>query len=175
MAVMPATTNRRVLVSCLLLCTTFLPGRLLAQKSGKSPSTQPAESSDTGNWRKVKSSEGVATAKVVAIKFQPTTRTWRVTIDSSIKGEPTVSKIRVAVMVETYRDDRDKPVNWSQVDLLHDGKPGGKTIERTFDNGLDKNDELKWFQLIITGQNARYEVLIEDQGEGKSKKKKKSD
>jgi hypothetical protein len=132
------------------------------------PATQPDEES----WRKVKAIDGRVKSKPQFFKFQPTSANWRIKLDTAIKGEPTASNIRVAVMIETARDVDDSAVSWQQVAELMFGKPGEKSIEKSFDNGLDKNGEPKWFQLVISGHNATFDILIEDQSETKSKKKR---
>jgi hypothetical protein len=142
--------------------------------SASKAQTQPDEPEAT--WRVLKSADGRTKSKPVIVKFQPTTRNWRLKVNTQIRGEPTASRIRVAVLVETVRDVDDKPVNWAQTAILLDGKPG-QSAEKEFDDGLDKSAQPKWFQVVITGHNATYDVVIEDQAPIKPRKskKKKSD
>lgn len=137
--------------------------------------------SDDGPWHKVKSEEGIARGTPKIIKFKLATQRWRVTMSSSedtSEGRGANATIRVALLSETVRDIDDKPVNWTQVAVLFDGKAGGSG-SKVFENGLDKSGNPKWFQLVITGHRANYDVLIEDQSADdtakKSKKKKKKD
>ena len=167
--------NRRLtLLAILLLCTITL-----AQSD--SPSTGPSD--DNGPWHKVKSDDGTARGTPKIVKFKVATKRWRVTMNTSedtSEGRGANATIRVALMTETIRDIDDKPVNWTQVAVLCDGRAGASGT-RVFDNGLDKSGNPKWFQLVITGHRAEYDVVIEDQSSddaaksAKSKKKKKSD
>ncbi|MBC8108539.1 MAG: hypothetical protein H7Z14_18280 [Anaerolineae bacterium] len=164
-------------LAIVLLCT-------IAFAQSDSPSTKPSDSA-SGPWHRIKSASGRTKSKPVMVKFQPGTQKWRVSIkasaDTGDNGRPNPSaNLRVALMVETLRDVEDKPVNWSQVDILCNGKP--QTVEtKTYSNGMGKDGKSKWFQLVITGYLSDYEVTVEDQSAddaakaAKPKKKKKSD
>jgi hypothetical protein len=160
---------QRVMLTAVVLLTSFA----VAQ-------TRPSKSSEA-TWNKIKSSEGHTKSRPVTIKFQPGTRAFRVTIkttaDKDERDRPNPSSsIRLALMTETLRDVEDKPVNWRQVDDIYYGKPG-ETFTESYDFPLGKDSQGKWFQVVITGYLARYDVTIEDQSAGKSSKskKKKSD
>jgi hypothetical protein len=166
--------NRRLtLLVILLLCT-------ITFAQSDSPSTKPSD--DSGPWHKVKSDDGTARGTPRTVKFKVATRRWRVRMNTSedtSEGPGANATIRVALMTETMRDIDDKPVNWTQVAVLCDGKAGASGT-KVFDNGLDKSGKPKWFQLVITGHRAEYDVVVEDQSsddaaKGAKKKKKKSD
>ncbi|CAN5330927.1 hypothetical protein BH09PLA1_BH09PLA1_24360 [soil metagenome] len=154
-----------------------------ARAQSDSPATKPADSAG-GPWHKIKSADGHTKPKPIAVKFQPATSKWRLTISTSADKEKNgrdnpSSNVRAELMIETKRDVSDKPVNWSQVEIIRNGKVGAPDI-RTYDNGLDKDGKPRWFQLMITGYLAEYTVIIEDQSaddsaKAKTKKKKKSD
>jgi hypothetical protein len=164
-------------LAVLLICT-------IALAQTDSPSSKPSDS-ESGPWHKIKSATGHTKSKPVMVKFQPGTTKWRLSIkatadkDTSGRANPSAN-IRVALMAETLRDVDDKPVNWSQVDTICNGKP--QDIDaRLFTNGLAKDGKGKWFQLVISGYLTDYEVTIEDQSAddsakaAKSKSKKKKD
>src|SRR5215213_3184916 len=126
--------RRRFSLLALVLCISALA---VAQDS--SPSSQPANS-DKGHWHKIKSDDGDARGTPKIIKFKVGTQRWRVTMTTSedtSEGPGANGTIRVALLTETMRDIDDKPVNWTQVAILCDGKAGASGT-KVFDNGLDK-------------------------------------
>lgn len=146
---------------------------------------QTKPSPDDGPWHKVKSASGHTKSKPVMVKFQVGTPKWRLTFKSTADKDTTgrsnpSSSIRVALMTATILDVEGKPANWSQVDVICNGKPGDPNV-KIYSNGLDKDGKEKWFQLVITGYVSEYEVMVEDQSAddaakaAKTKKKKKGD
>ena len=160
-------------VSIVLLCTIAL-----AQ-------TKPSSPDEEGPWHKIKSAQGHTKNKPVVVKFQPGTAKWRVTISSTAdkddKDRPNPSSsIRVALMTETQRDVEGKPVNWAPSDVLIEHAKPGASVTKTYNSGLTKDGKEKWFQLVITGYLAEYDLTVEDQSaddsaKSKSKSKKKKD
>lgn len=148
---------------------------LAGTKSDKSPTSKPA--AESPSWHKVKSSSGNArTNASVTSKFQVGSANWRLKLSTSaVSNVPASSATaRVALMMATTLDTEGKPVNWQQVDLLLQGK-AGQSVEREFDNGLDRKGEPNWFALSVLGYGATYEVTIEDQAPAKKKASKKNE
>jgi hypothetical protein len=147
-----------------------------SKKPATQPATQPADDQPV-RWHKIRTAEGVAKPKPTFVKFQPATHRWRLRVTTAVKGEPTVSHLRLSLMQETARDVDEKPMNWMQVAILWDGKPGdgahsgSRTIRHEYTDGVDERGEPRWFQLAITGQNATFDVLVEDQAPPKSRSK----
>src|SRR5262245_33043315 len=87
--------------------------------------TKPSPPND-GPWHKIKSADGHTKSKTVSVKFQPATAKFRITLKSTAdkdqqdRAHPSAS-IRFALMSETQRDVDDKPVNWSQVEIISYG------------------------------------------------------
>lgn len=175
--------NLSMMLAKLSLITLVLYLTAVATAQDNSSSTKP---SDSGPWHKIKSAEGHTKSKPVMVKFLVGTQKWRVTIktsadkDNAGQSNPS-STLRIAVMTETIRNIENKPANWSQVDVLYDGKPGDSGV-KVYSDGLSNDGQGKWFQLVITGYLSEYEVKVEDQSADDSpkaskptKKKKKSD
>ena len=120
------------------------------------------------------------------VKFLVGTPKWRLTVKSTADKDTTgrsnpSSSIRVALMTATIRDVEGKPANWSQVDVVCNGKPGDTNV-KVYNDGLSKDGQEKWFSLVITGYVTDYEVTVEDQSADDAakaakpaKKKKKGD
>jgi hypothetical protein len=158
---------------------------LLATSSFATPSTTPTDTdapatqpSDAGPWHKIKSAKGPAKNKATAIKFKVNTKNWRLTLHTTAleeqvgKGNVPPS-IRVGLMTESLRDVDDLPVNWTQVEVMFQGKPG-ESGSKMFDTGLDKDGNPKWFEIVISGHRAHYELVVEDQSADDSVKASKS-
>jgi hypothetical protein len=152
-------------------------GLLLALLCGAAsePTTQ---SEPSGSIKKVKSAKGVAKSTPKLMKFQIATKQWNVRIRTEIdkSGGGLSGNIRVALMAETARDSKDQPVNWMQLEELAQGSPP-HTIDKEFENGLNKDGKPKWFALSIVGNTANYDITIEDRSappeDSKPKKKSK--
>ena len=143
---------------------------LAASHKKKSDSDSSATSKPSGEaaWHKLKTAKGDAKTKGTFIKFEPTTDKFRVTIVAKPNTDGVASRLRTALMVETKRDQDDVPRNWEQVKPISEGEP--KNVDpMEFTGGLDKNGNPKWYAISVSGQKCHYEILIEDQGTGKSK------
>lgn len=166
-----------IVMSCLLACT--LHARV--EPPDDPPSSEPPRSepnNDGPSWNKVKSAQGIAKARLTHVKFAVKTQNWRLKIKTAAvapgPNNPADGSIRLALMVESKRDTENKPMNWQQVMVIWDGKPG-EDGSKVFDSGPTKDGEEKWFDVTIVGHNSTYEITVDDQSsDGKAKSKSKS-
>jgi hypothetical protein len=160
---------QRILIAVLVVGISICSFAASSHKT-KSDSDSSATSKPSGeaHWHKFKSSKGDAKTKGTFIKFEPTTDKFRVTITAKPTTDGVASRLRTALMVETKRDQDDEPRNWEQVQEIAQGEP--KNVDpMEFTGGLDKDGKPKWYAISVSGQKCHYEIVIEDQGTGKSK------